>query len=188
MPVAKHPTLNRRRGPRIQAEEYTGTGTLTWMPKCSLLHPPVPWPAGLLTLNRRSPSHDSDPDPEVFGPVVDQTGDEWGALAAKTTRQQKQTPELSGPATRKRIRTAEMMLSSAQSLPRNSAKTSSLHGMMFSCTRNTSSSREQWRDVATQELRLQYWALLLPRSGKTWELLNAKCGQSMTWLSSSCRL
>ena len=95
-------------------------------------------PAGLLTLNQRSPSHDSDPDPEVFGPVVDQTGDEWGVLAAKTTRQQKKkTPESSGPATRKSIRTAEMMLSSAQSLPRNSAKTSSLHGMMFSCTRNT---------------------------------------------------
>ena len=46
-------------------------------------------PAGLLTLNQRSPSHDSDLDPEVFGPGtgVDRTREEWGSQAAKTTRQ-----------------------------------------------------------------------------------------------------
>ena len=161
------------------------------MPKCSLLHPPAPRPAGLLTLNRKSPSHDSDPDPEVFWASgdsgLDQTGDEWGARASKTTRKGNQTAESSGPATRKMTKAADDGMFyhvPAKELCKDQLPSQDdvLMHQEYLIQQGTMGRRGDKR------VKAAILGLAVAIVWKDLELLTAICGQSMTRLSSSCRL
>ena len=146
MQVATLPSLNQRRAARKQVVEEDGTGTWNGTPKCSPLRQPAMRPAGLLTLNRRSPSQDSDPDTEAFGPGVILA---W-AKPVKSGRPRLPKPparenaQHSLPDQRPAGRPGKITTSAALSRPRNCAGISSLHVTTFSCTRSISSSRAKW--------------------------------------------
>ena len=96
-------------------------------------------PAGLLTLNQRSPSHDSDPDPEVFGPGMILA---WTELVKSGGARLPKPPdrEIKQPQQHLARGPGPTMSRSWMSQPSPFALISSLLGMIFSCTINISSS------------------------------------------------